>query len=142
MAIKPDYRLIKVSNHKHWREDIQNVTTDIWTVYAFDMNTHVHCCELTPSYELHFIANDYSEIDDLTEEQREDLNEKILSAYDEQVCYMHVSDVDRMVARNPKLTRKVEVDEDGDDGDDEDIDKMLHAMDDIRELWSSGSVTF
>lgn len=139
MTIKPDYRLIKISDHKHWREDVQSATKDIWTVYAFDVNTHVHCCELTPSYELHFIAQDYQEIDDLTEEQREDLNEKILSGYEEDVCYMHVRDVERMMSQQPKLTRTVEVD---DVDDDADSDNVLRAMDDIRERWNSGSVMF
>jgi hypothetical protein len=59
-AIKPDLRIFKDDETIHWREDIQARAGRIFGVYLFDANRHVHCCELTPSYELHYVGPTWS----------------------------------------------------------------------------------
>jgi len=142
--VKPNYCLIKIDERDMWNPEIAEQTKAMYGVYAFDRNSHTHCCELTPSYCLVFISNDYEEIDGLSEDQREALNEKILgSMYDcEQVTYMHVSSVERMIEKHPELLREVtnllDLDE-----DDEDEDRTWNAVyDHIAERWGSGSLMY
>lgn len=52
----------------------------IFGVYVTDLNKQVHCCELTPSYELNFIETQY-ELDlniELTDEQLELISDYIM----------------------------------------------------------------
>lgn len=130
-TIRPDYYLLKLDERQHWHEKIQSQTAAIYGVYAVDRSTHWHLCEYTPSYELRFIATDYEEIDGLTEEQQEALNEQILSAGadSEPVTYMHASGVETLIKRHPERARKVEPDEDATD-----------PFDDLMEGWNTGAL--
>jgi hypothetical protein len=53
-TLRPDFYLIVLPhNLKHWNlpEDIDK-SESIETVWMFDRNVHIHCCELTPSYKM------------------------------------------------------------------------------------------
>lgn len=66
----------------------------IWGRYISDLNTHVHAAELTPSYELAFVA--YETPDAPTDEKaREDFDEVLRgSAPDSDVVYVHTHLID------------------------------------------------
>lgn len=118
-GIKPNYCLIKLDERQFWNEEISGQTKAMYGVYAFDRNERTFCCEITPSYCLVFVANDYEEIDDLSEEERDSLNEKVLSASNEPVTYMHVRTVEKIIADHPERFRSLDVEIETDESDDE-----------------------
>ncbi len=130
--VPPDYWLVKVPCRGFWREDIQEMTTAIWTVYVFDRNLHVHICSLTPSYELHFAGYDYIEVDGLLDEVSNDLNEMIVTAESELIDYSDVSTIDRIIEANPQLAKQV----------DWNLDPDSDPFQEIAEAWCTGSATF
>jgi len=56
--IVPDWRLVKLDDthfcDENWRREVKLKACGVF--YLYDRNRHVHCCELTPSYELHAVA--------------------------------------------------------------------------------------
>lgn len=56
--IKPDICVLKIDETEYWHDDtLLEKTGRIFGVYVFDKTLHVHCCELTPSYELHRVES-------------------------------------------------------------------------------------
>lgn len=51
--MKPKLSLAYMDVTEHWAEEIVRETGRIAAVFVFDENRHVHCCEFTPSFELH-----------------------------------------------------------------------------------------
>jgi len=142
--IKPDYQIVKLDERRHWRKDIQEKTTAIYGVYAYDRNEHTHLCELTPSHCLMFLGTDHVEVDGLSEEERERLSEIVMDgALDsEPVTYMHVRDIERIVKENPTLTRKADVDLDDLDEDLDDSARWNAIFDKLSEGWHTGALMF
>lgn len=139
---KPDWWLVKIDERQHWREDIQAKTTAIYGVYAFDRNERTFCCELTPSYCLWFIACDEVPSGEPTEEQREALNELILtgSAQSEPVSYYHVRLIERLMEERPELFKQVgaiDLDDCHTVGD-----ELNKQVDYIAENWGTGALMF
>jgi hypothetical protein len=136
--IEPDWCLIKMDERHHWRDDIQEKTKAIWAVYAFDRNSRTFCCELTPSYELHFIACDEEPIDDISDDDRDELSEDIMRGthdyFDQAVTYMHVSVVERFIKEKPDRLRQVTLDDDEITGGEE--------ADWIGEHWNTGALMY
>lgn len=56
-TMKPELYVVKIDETKYWAEDIIEKAGRIFGVYIYDKNRRVHCCELTPSYELRFIES-------------------------------------------------------------------------------------
>jgi len=141
--VKPDYQIIKLDERQHWHEDVQKQTTAVYGVYAYDKNEHTFLCEMTPSHCLMFLGTDYAEIDGLSEEERNDLNEKILegSSSSEPVAYMHVRDIERIVEKNPSLSKKADMDFDLDEDLDEHA-KWNAMFDQLLEGWNTGALMF
>ena len=52
--IKPDWRYILIDETRYWCDDkfIAECGGKLVGAYVFDANRAVHCCELTPSFEL------------------------------------------------------------------------------------------
>lgn len=143
--IPRDWRMLKLDERQHWHPDVQAQTTAIWGVYAYDRNTHVHVCELTPSYELYWIGIDYIEIDGLTDEQRSELNETIDCYHDsEPVIYMHVSDVDAIVASEPEIAKTVDVGEEIAEAEEAQAEELRIGLDyvvpSLMEGWNTGAL--
>ena len=139
---KPDWWLVKLDERKHWREDIQAKTTAIYGVYAFDRSEQTHCCEITPSYCLWFIAQDEVAREDLSEDERSELNEAVLSggAQTEPVSYYHVRDIERLMKEKPELFKQVG------SIDPEEFymigDECTQSVDYIAENWGTGALMF
>jgi len=71
--VQPDFKIVYLDQTSNWLESIRDQLKGgrIWAVYLFDKNQITHCCELTPSYALHFIR-DEGEMGDGT-----DIDEKL-----------------------------------------------------------------
>ena len=142
--VKPNYCLIKINERGMWYPKIAEQTKAMYGVYAFDRNSHTHLCELTPSYCLVFISTDYEEVDGLSEEQKEKLNEEIIgSMYDcEKVTYMHVSSVEKLIEAHPERLREVTDLLDIDFDDDEEDRTWNTIFDNISEGWGTGALMY
>lgn len=146
--IPAKWEVFKMSERGHWNEHNEegkfflDHTSEVWGVYVFNSASHTHCCELTPSYELHRIGVDFSPNEDwseLSEEKQERLHSiledsEAASLPDNDVIYMHVSSVERIRERDSTLFRVVEVDSDTLEAD----DPRKAAVDEIRELFCTG----
>ena len=79
----------------------------VHSVYIYDENRHVHLCELTPSYELHFAytAVEYDGIfNDLAFEQQALIEEiEFENGREESVRYHHARDIDRAKWQKDRL---------------------------------------
>lgn len=136
----PNFWLIKIDERPYWvNSTVLERTTANYGVYAVDRNSCTRLCEITPSYALFFVANVYEEVPDLTEEQREELDELVMTGgdYSEPVTYMHVRTVEKLIEEYPERARDTAefLDIDFDDECDEPINQ-------ITEAWATGAATF
>jgi hypothetical protein len=89
--LMPDIRVFKVDVTDYYPEEFQRRAGKIFEVYLFDANLHVHCCELTPSYEMAFIGSTWTK-SPRTERAREKLADdiNISDLETSPVAYYHV----------------------------------------------------
>jgi hypothetical protein len=103
VQLLPDACIVKIPDRDYWSEDVQELTTKIFAVYALDRRQHFHLCELCASYELWFIEHQYEAVDwvDEDEDKRDELFESIIEGerYEEQVIYEHRKDIEPMFGR-------------------------------------------
>lgn len=89
--IIPEVHICLLEETDSWCEEIRTQAGRLFGVYLFDARRYVHCCELTPSYELHFLETIYTKyIED--ENKREHLEDEIMEGNREtpEVSYVHV----------------------------------------------------
>jgi len=81
----------------YWNEDFLEKygIEKVRAVYVYNENLYVHCCEITPSYELWFI-NDYPVMKSEADTGREEAWEAVMEASTEPVEYHHVQHLDRI----------------------------------------------
>jgi len=98
--IVPEIVVVRIEETSNWNVDFlrENGIVKMFGVYVYDRRKHVHCCELMPSYELHFVEHQYElapgiEHDD---EQLDCLDEEIRLQDTEQVQYYHTRVIDRI----------------------------------------------
>lgn len=113
--MKPDYRSIRIDETQYWSSDFLSMIgpdARIVVTYVFDSNSTTNCCELTPSYELHRAGIVYTTTRELTDDDRERIDEEICKADldTDSDSYMHCSVVDR---HKPERIRQF-IDCDGD----------------------------
>ena len=74
-------------------------TQRIFGVYVFDRRQHFHICSFTASYELYFLGSQWEENEGLSEEDHDDLWQRITEGdlQSEPVSYWDKSDIDRML---------------------------------------------
>ena len=82
---------------EYWNEDIIQKADKIFGVYLYNPKEITHCCEITPSYELHFMgsfAQEYPE----NESEHEILYDDIITGdmNTELVKYFHCKGIDKM----------------------------------------------
>lgn len=90
------YQVVVFDESRYWHESmLKKAGGTIYASYLFDSNTHVYCCELTPSYELlHLFSNPLEDDEDCS----------VLDAIRDacagspQDGYYHCSDIDRLPA--------------------------------------------
>ncbi|HLN28588.1 MAG TPA: hypothetical protein VK395_12670 [Gemmataceae bacterium] len=94
--VKPRYCVLKIDETENWLDqDIVARAKRIFGVYLFDRHTHVHCCELTPSYECLFVESQWDN-PDLSDLETDWLSADILQGdnYAEPVKYFHCWQID------------------------------------------------
>ena len=93
-------KMLKIDEREHWCDEIKEKTKAIYTCLLFSPEKRVHCCEITPSYELKFVEYQAILIDELEDQGREDEREEIFDAIDSGesgeplVQYFHCRTVD------------------------------------------------
>lgn len=88
---KPNLRLFKQDTTRYWSADMQARVKKFFDLYIFDALNHVHCCELTPSYEMNYVGPTWEGVKD---ENDEDLCEDVMAAVEhDDVQYVHVRSV-------------------------------------------------
>ena len=147
--IPAKWQLVRLDERHYWNDHnadskfLLTHTEAFYGLYVFDANLHVHCCSLTPTYELHAVGHDFSlneaghELDDEGRERLHDVADD-RSFFDEPCIYMNVSDIERMRDKNPDHFKNVEVDADTLEAD----DPTMAAIDDVREQICTGSLSF
>ena len=97
--MKKQWRAIALDETEYWIDErLRKLCDKIYGVYAYNPNVAVHCCEITPSYELMWIGTvpcyDYGK---LTEEDRDYVFDTILEGerYQEPFIYMHCEQVEK-----------------------------------------------
>ncbi len=95
LEIKPVWKLMKIDDTRYWDKDfVARVGKDakFFSLYVYDEMVRTHCCELTPSYFLEFIGTEITGYDEHTEEEWEDIHNKIReSNVDDCSHYRHCS---------------------------------------------------
>ena len=110
--IKPDYHWIKIDETKHCNKDfLASIGPDakITSTYVFDHNSVTYCCEITPSYALHFAGTEFTTSREVGYDERGEIEEKIrqgiVDCGGDDVQYHHCRDIDeRFDAGGKKLT--------------------------------------
>ena len=90
--VKPNFHCLKLDETEHWAPHIVERANRIFGLYIFDINKHVHCCELTASYECIFVRSECEG------ELSDDLFDEIMEgdAQSDSVSYFHCSLLDKM----------------------------------------------
>lgn len=107
VGIRPNWCFIRLKETSYWNlpEHLRPFVADIYGIYAFDRNSHTYCCEITPSYWLWHIANDWRHTQawsDLSDRKRDEVSEEIESVIrhaeaDDSSHYQHAANVDRLI---------------------------------------------
>jgi len=91
-------KVIKINETEHWNLDqkMMNKIKAIWGVYVFDPNWKVHCCEITPSYELHMLHSQVEFKENATNEEIEEIENCVAENenFENPVIYMHCHVID------------------------------------------------
>ena len=58
-TLPPRFKLVALEQTEFWKQDIIKITGRAMGVYLYDETLTVNCCEITPSYELHFLYNQF-----------------------------------------------------------------------------------
>jgi len=84
------FRVVLVDETSCWRKGaFDGESTKVFGRYLYDPELHVYCCEMTPSYEMHFLGSELNR--ETTEEENERLLEGDSQSDGRDVVYMHVS---------------------------------------------------
>lgn len=96
MSKTTHFKLVSLDETHCWDNGIVARAGRVFGVYLFDANRQVNCCEITPSYELHPVA-DYPLIDlDRTDDRA--LEDELREAGPSDIIYIHCNNLDRMRA--------------------------------------------
>lgn len=95
---QPEFKIVCLEETQHYTyTDNLKLAGKIHAVFVYDKSRATNCCEVTPSYELHYIDSVCSEFidgDDIREEVHEYIREA--NAHRELVSYVHCSSIDRV----------------------------------------------
>lgn len=100
VELLPDLHVVKIDETEYWIDpEVLKRTQRIFGVYVFDRRQHYHICSFTASYELHFLGSQWEEVEGLSEEDHDDLRERITEGdlQSEPVSYWDRNDIDRML---------------------------------------------
>ncbi len=95
--IKPKFKVVRINETSNWREDIAKKAGKIFGIYLYDESRTTNCCEVTPSYEMHFLnsmAETLSDDDEEREIQLDEIEEGDI--HTERVRYFHSVSIDKL----------------------------------------------
>jgi hypothetical protein len=103
---KKDYHWIKIDQTKQWNSKfVATIGKDarIIATFVFDHNSATHCCELTPSYELHLAGTEFTTSRELSDAEREEIEDRVRVGESEcdDVEYHHCSSIDDKKRSSP-----------------------------------------
>ena len=96
----PDLHVVKIDERDYWLDPVVlGRTKRIVGVYVFDRRQQFHLCSFSVSHELYFLASQWEEVEGLSDEEHENLWERISEGdlQSEPVSYWDRSDIDRML---------------------------------------------
>jgi hypothetical protein len=98
--MKTNLKYVEFDETQYWNEDFLNRigTKKVTAVYIFDANRIVHCCELTPSYEL-YLATTYTD-NELSDDDQEEFDES-WTGERSVANYYHCSPIDEIAKDYP-----------------------------------------
>jgi len=87
----PEFKVVCLEETQHYTDkDLVSKCGKIRAVFVYDKSRVTHCCEVTPSYELHYIGSSPDEvIDDEAYELLQEAN-----IHQEAIQYVHCATVD------------------------------------------------
>lgn len=103
VELLPELFVVKLDETEYWLDPVIMARTKrIFGVYVFDRRQHFHICSFSASHELCFLGSQWDEVDGLSDEEHDDLSERITEGdgQSDPVSYWDKSDIDRMLA-NP-----------------------------------------
>lgn len=111
-------KAIVLDETRYWRDDITARAGKIYQTYLFDASLGVHCCEITPSYELWPLY-----ATPLDEDEEGALRDEILLAESDEIRHFHCRSVD---AARPETVQYLGVFEiDPDETRDQTIERLI-----------------
>jgi len=103
VELLPDLHVVKIDERDYWIDPVVlERTTRLFGVYVFDRRQQIHICSFSASYELHFLGLQWEEIEGLSDEQRDELAERIGEGdrQSDPITYWDKWDVDSMMRSN------------------------------------------
>lgn len=103
VELLPELFVVKIDEREHWLDPaVLARTKRIFGVYVFDRRQHFHICSVSASHELYFLGSQWEEIEGLSDEEHDDLWERINQGdgQSDPVSYWDKSDIDRMLANS------------------------------------------
>jgi hypothetical protein len=103
VELLPELFVAKIDETEYWLDPVVvGRTKRIFGVYVFDRRQQFHICSFTSSHELHFLGSQWDEAEGLSDEEHDDLWERINEGDGQfdPVSYWDRFDIDRILA-NP-----------------------------------------
>jgi len=100
VELLPDLFVLKIDEREYWLDSaVLERTKRIFGVYIFDRRQHFHLCSFSASHELYFLGSQWEEVEGLSDEDHDDLWERITEGdgKSESVTYWDKTDVDRIL---------------------------------------------
>ena len=101
VELLPELFVVKIDEREWWLDPVVlERTKRIFGVYVLDRRQHFHICSFSASHELYFLGSQWEEVERLSDEENEDLWERITvgDGQSESVTYWDKADIDRMLA--------------------------------------------
>ena len=101
VELLPELFVVKIDEREYWLDPVVlKRTKRIFGVYVFDRRQQFHICSFSASHELNFLGSQWEEIEGLSDEDHDDLWERIMQGdgQSEPVTYWDKWDIDRMLS--------------------------------------------
>jgi hypothetical protein len=101
VELLPELHCVKIDERDYWLDPVVlERTKRIFGVYLFDRRQHFHICSFSASHELHFLGSQWESVEGLSDEDHDDLWERINEGdrQSDPVSYWEKFDIDRMLA--------------------------------------------
>jgi hypothetical protein len=133
--IKPNWCFVRLDETDDWNlpDSIKAYVAKVYGIYAFNRNSHTHCCEITPSYWMIAIAWDFEPteaLNKLGDRERDNMLELIEdtlreASLQDSCHYRHVAPLEKVITSG-----KCKCHEAGELSDE------VHPLDALCEYWN------